>query len=369
MSSALSRVGQPAAPDLPFAERVIAWQRTHGRHALPWQNTRDPYRIWLSEIMLQQTQVATVIPYYERFLARYPDVASLAAAPDADVMALWAGLGYYTRARNLHRCAREIVAQWGGQFPPDAASIATLPGIGRSTAAAIAAFAYGERAAILDGNVRRVFARHFGIEGDPASTRVQQVMWRHADAELPALRAETEAQADAMRAYTQGLMDLGATLCTRGVPDCGRCPVRSTCVALREARQHELPTPRVRKVSPERTTHLLWIEHDGRILLERRPPTGIWGGLVSLPEFDGEDAVAACRRLGIPADAAHPQTPFLHVFTHFRLTATPWRIAAAEPGTLSDPAHTWVPLAELADAGLPAPIRKLLVTSAQGTLL
>jgi len=360
----------PATAALPFAERVIDWQRQHGRHTLPWQNTQDPYRIWLSEIMLQQTQVATVIPYYERFLARYPTVADLAAAPDEDVMALWAGLGYYTRARNLHRCAREIVAQWGGRFPPDAQSIATLPGIGRSTAAAIAAFGYGERAAILDGNVRRVFARHFGIEGDPTATRVQQVMWLHADAQLPAPRVDAQAQADAMRAYTQGLMDLGATLCTRGVPDCGRCPVRDTCVALREARQHELPTPRVRKVSPERATHLLWVEHEGRILLERRPPSGIWGGLLSLPEFDGADAAAACTALGVVPLDRRALPPFLHVFTHFRLTATPWRIAAAarpEPGPAS---HVWLPLEALADAGLPAPIRKLLLArEAQGELL
>lgn len=227
-----------------FAQRVITWQREHGRHTLPWQNTHDPYRIWLSEIMLQQTQVATVIPYYERFLTRFPDVASLAAAPEAEIMEMWAGLGYYTRARNLHRCAQLVMSDWGGRFPGSARDIETLPGIGRSTAAAVAAFAYGERSPILDGNVRRVFARHFGIEGDPASRAVQDRLWLRAEAELPAQDPVREREAEDMRAYTQGLMDLGATLCTRGVPDCGRCPVRGTCVALREARQHELPTPR-----------------------------------------------------------------------------------------------------------------------------
>ncbi|GAA5232680.1 A/G-specific adenine glycosylase [Verticiella sediminum] len=348
-----------------FAERIIRWQRSHGRHALPWQNTRDPYRIWLSEIMLQQTQVATVIPYYERFLARYPDVASLAAAPDADVMALWAGLGYYTRARNLHRCAREIVAQWEGRFPPDAERIATLPGIGRSTAAAVAAFAYGERAAILDGNVRRVFARHFGMAGDPASAKVQAGMWERADAELP---APGPAQADDMRAYTQGLMDLGATLCTRGVPDCARCPVRETCVALREARQHELPTPRKRKAVPERSAHLLWVEHRGRTLFERRPPSGIWGGLLSLPEFEGEDAAAACRRLGVEPGQIDRLDPFVHTFTHFRLTATPWRVAAAGIALREADRHEWLEPERLADGGLPAPIKKLLCDRRQGGL-
>ncbi len=343
-----------------FAQRVIAWQRQHGRHALPWQNTRDPYRIWLSEIMLQQTQVATVIPYYQRFLQRFPDVASLAAAPEAEVMELWAGLGYYTRARNLHRCAQQVMAIWGGRFPPTAQEIETLPGIGRSTAAAVAAFAYGERSAILDGNVRRVFARHFGIEGDPTSKAVLDTMWQHADAELPA-PGPPQQQADDMRAYTQGLMDLGATLCTRGIPDCGRCPVRGSCVALRQARQHELPTPRVRKAVPERSTHMLWVLHQGDILLERRPSPGIWGGLLSLPEFDGEDVPAACRRLGVEPGQIELLPAFTHVFTHFRLTATPWRINAQAIRLQEDAAHEWLPAQALRKAALPSPIRKLLL--------
>lgn len=346
-----------------FAHRIIAWQQEHGRHTLPWQGTRDPYRIWLSEIMLQQTQVATVIPYYERFLQRFPDVASLAAADQADVMELWAGLGYYTRARNLHRCAQRVMTDWAGRFPPDAAGIATLPGIGRSTAAAIAAFAYGERAAILDGNVRRVFARHFGIEGDPAGKAVQDLMWRQAEAELPPCTPAT--QADAMRAYTQGLMDLGATLCTRGgTPDCGRCPVRASCVALRQARQHELPTPRARKTTPERSTHMLWIRHGGLTLLERRPSAGIWGGLLSLPEFDGTDLPNACLRLGITPAGSHTLPPFVHTFTHFRLTVTPWQVDAAAPHLREDGTQVWLGPEELATAALPAPVRKLLLAHA-----
>lgn len=345
-----------------FAQRVIAWQRQHGRHTLPWQNTRDPYRIWLSEIMLQQTQVATVIPYYQRFLQRFPDVASLAAAPEAQVMELWAGLGYYTRARNLHRCAQQIMLAWDGRFPPTAREIESLPGIGRSTAAAIAAFAYGERSAILDGNVRRVFARHFGIEGDPGSKAVLDAMWRRADDELPP-RASTPAQeADDMRAYTQGLMDLGATLCSRGVPDCGRCPVRESCVALRQARQHELPTPRARKAVPQRATHMLWVVHQDNILLERRPSSGIWGGLLSLPEFDGEDIAGMCRRLGVEPGRIEALPAFTHVFTHFRLTATPWRVHAKTIHLQEDLAHEWLPSHTLSGAALPSPIRKLLLT-------
>lgn len=263
-----------------FAPRIVAWQRQHGRHDLPWQNTRDPYRIWLSEIMLQQTQVATVIPYYERFLQRFPDVAALAAAAQEDVMPYWAGLGYYARARNLHRCAQEIARDWNGRFPPSAEAIATLPGIGRSTAAAIAAFAYGERSPILDGNVKRVFTRHFGIAGDPARREIEQRLWALADAQVEA------APGLDMAAYTQGLMDLGATLCTRGKPACERCPVADTCVARREGRQAELPTPKARKAIPERETAMLVLQHQGAFLLQQRPEPGIWGGLWSLPEFD-----------------------------------------------------------------------------------
>jgi A/G-specific adenine glycosylase len=359
---------QPAAPDTPscpppastrgFAERVVTWQRQHGRHALPWQNTHDPYRIWLSEIMLQQTQVATVIPYYARFLEHFPTVADLAAAPQATVMELWAGLGYYARARNLHACAQQVVEKWGGRFPPTAKDIETLPGIGRSTAAATAAFAYGERSPILDGNVKRVFARHFGIHGDPTTRAVELRMWAIAEAALPPPGPDAP---DAMRSYTQGQMDLGATVCKRGEPDCGVCPVRATCVALREARQHELPTARVRKAVPERSTGMLIVEHARGVLLPRRPATGIWGGLLSLPEFEGSEPGGAFAQLGLPADAikrVDRLAPLSHTFTHFKLHITPWHVRTTSIGTL-DPAD-WIPVAALAGAALPAPVRKLI---------
>ncbi len=340
-----------------FAPRIVAWQASHGRHDLPWQRTQDPYRIWLSEIMLQQTQVATVIPYYQRFLERFPDVSALAAAQQEEVMPYWAGLGYYARARNLHRCAQAVMSEWGGRFPAAAEQIATLPGIGRSTAAAIAAFAYGERAPILDGNVKRVFTRHFGIEGDPARREVEQRLWALAEAQV------ADAPALDMAAYTQGLMDLGATLCTRGKPACGRCPVAATCIARRDARQAELPTPKARKAIPERQTGMLVLQRDGAILLQQRPAPGIWGGLWSLPEFEaGGDPALASRQLGLEPLQRYELAAFAHTFTHYRLHIKPWYLAVKPGAALAEPSlpQRWAGPAELPGMALPAPIRKLL---------
>lgn len=347
-----------------FAALIADWQARHGRHRLPWQNTRDPYRIWLSEIMLQQTQVATVIPYYERFLARFPDVGALAAASQEDVMPYWAGLGYYARARNLHRCAQEIMAHWNGRFPPDAERIASLPGIGRSTAAAIAAFAYGERSPIMDGNVKRVFARHFGIEGDPSKRETEQKLWQLADSLVAAVPSLD------MTAYTQGLMDLGATLCTRGKPDCSRCPVADSCIARRDGRQQELPTPKARRAVPERQTAMLVLEHEGAILLQQRPSPGIWGGLWSLPEFAAAgDARQASEALGLEPQAHYELAAFAHTFTHYRLHVRPWYVPVRAAGLRagSQP-ERWVPAAELGAVALPAPIRKLLLGLAEAGL-
>jgi len=356
--------------DPSFSRAVIDWQRTHGRHALPWQNTRDAYRIWLSEIMLQQTQVTAVLGYYARFLDRFPTVHDLAAAPAGDVMAHWSGLGYYTRARNLHACAKRVVADYDGVFPSDPALLADLPGIGRSTAAAIAAFSSGARAAILDGNVKRVFARVFGIDEYPGIKPVEDALWRRADALLP--------EGEGIEAYTQGLMDLGATLCTRGKPDCGRCPLQDRCVAFATGRTGELPVPKPKKATPERRALMLAVVDAGQVLLQQRPDSGIWGGLLSLPEYDGH--VALDEADAVPdatlADAAgefgtvaevEALLPLVHGFTHYRLHIQPYRIGLSARGA-TPAGHVWWALATIAEAPLPAPIKKLLAQLALPSL-
>ena len=339
-----------------FASRIVRWQRRHGRHDLPWQagetGTRDPYRVWVSEIMLQQTQVATVIPYFERFVARFPTLASLAAADENEVLALWSGLGYYSRARNLHAAARQVLDHHGGRLPADPATLARLPGIGRSTAAAIAALAFGRRAAILDGNVKRVLARHAGVAGWAGDGRVEAELWRLADARLPTRGIE---------AYTQGMMDLGAQVCTRGQPDCHACPVNADCIAYTQGRIAELPTPRPRKTLPEREVQMLLLIDRGELLLEKRPPRGIWGGLWSLPELDADaDPRRHCReRLGLTARTQAMLPRLSHGFTHFRLHIQPVRLdLAPRPATL--PGHLWLPPADALGAALPAPVRRLI---------
>lgn len=340
-----------------FATSVVGWQRDYGRHSLPWQGTRDPYRIWLSEIMLQQTQVATVIGYYERFLTRFPDICSLARADQADVMPYWAGLGYYARARNLHRCAQQMCRDWNGRFPDSAADIATLPGIGRSTAAAIAAFAYNERSPIMDGNVKRVFTRYFGIPGVTSTRAVEQALWSTADGMLKAAPAELD-----MAAYTQGLMDLGSDRCTRSRPDCPRCPLSATCYARIAGKQGELPTPKQRKASPERHCKMLVLNDGENVLLEQQPSPGIWGGLWSLPQYgSAEELSAACIELGHDGAAPQKMAGLLHVFTHFRLHIEPWYLEGtlSTPGT-AKPGQAWLPIAGLASTALPAPVKKIL---------
>ena len=331
-----------------FSERLIAWQKSAGRHDLPWQQTRDPYRIWLSEIMLQQTQVATVIPYFERFLARFPTLSDLAEAPPEVVIEHWAGLGYYARARNLHRCAQQLVAVDGEKWPISAAQLCALPGIGRSTAAAIAAFAFGQRAAILDGNVKRVLCRHFGIEGFPGQAAVERELWELAERLLPDAGIE---------AYTQGLMDLGATVCTRSRPRCEVCPLAATCVARLSDRQSELPATRPRAKLPERRAGFVLISDGQRLLLERRPPHGLWGGLLVPPE--GEVAVVL-PRLGLHAESRRELAPLKHTFTHFRLTLEPVLCIVKAPPILNEPGMQWVAIDTAAHAGVPTPIRKLI---------
>jgi A/G-specific adenine glycosylase len=354
--------------DPTFSQAVVDWQRAHGRHTLPWQNTRDAYRIWLSEIMLQQTQVAAVLGYYARFLERFPTVQALADAPSEDVMAHWSGLGYYTRARNLHACAKQVVRDYGGAFPDDPALLAGLPGIGRSTAAAIAAFSSGARAAILDGNVKRVFARVFGVDQYPGEKRVEDALWRRADALLPEVGIE---------AYTQGLMDLGATLCTRSKPDCARCPLQARCIAYATGRTAELPVRKPKKTTPEKRALMLALIDGGQVLLEQRPETGIWGGLLSLPEIDGHLALgearpneaavmAAASAFGL-VDEMQALLPLVHVFTHYKLHIVPYKVALAARGAASE-RHVWWDLAKIGEAPLPAPIKKLLLELGQPSL-
>ncbi len=352
-----------------FASRLVAWQKRHGRHGLPWQRSRDAYAIWLSEIMLQQTQVATVIPYYERFLRRFPTVRSLAQAPLDDVLTLWSGLGYYSRARNLHQAARRIVDTHGGRIPHDPETVQTLPGIGRSTAAAICVFAYGGRHAILDGNVKRVLARHGGVRGYPGEARVHEKLWRNAESLLPARD---------IVAYTQGLMDLGATVCSRAAPKCEQCPVRADCVALSKDVVDQLPGRKPSRVLPQRTTVMLLLRHAGEILLEQRAPRGIWGGLWSLPEMtdarDPDEVRMLCReRYGLTVTSIKKLSPVTHGFTHFKLDIEvlavqvkriPLKRTAVKKARASGPPCTrWLPIADAVAAALPAPVRKIILTN------
>jgi len=342
-----------------FAARVVRWQRTHGRNELPWQHTRDPYRVWLSEIMLQQTQVATVLDYYARFLARFPDVAALAQANLDEVLGLWSGLGYYSRARNLHACARAVVDAHGGEFPRRAQALQTLPGIGRSTAAAIASFCFGERVAILDGNVKRVLTRVLGFDGDLANASNEKQLWEHATGLLP--RRDV---AEAMPRYTQGLMDLGATVCTSRSPSCLLCPVQDMCVALREGAPEDYP---VKSRKLKRSAQSLWLllarSRSGAIWLEKRPSAGIWGGLYCPPVFESREALAAA----LPENAhgaLREETSFVHVLTHKDLHLHP--VSAALPkAALSRAGGNWFGHSEWPALGLPAPVRKLLGASNQ----
>jgi A/G-specific adenine glycosylase len=346
-----------SVPREPIAARVIAWQRRHGRHGLPWQGIRDPYRLWLSEVMLQQTQVATVLAYYPRFLERFADVHALAGAPLDDVLALWSGLGYYSRARNLHRCAQAVVAEHGGVFPRSAEALAALPGVGRSTAAAIAAFAYGERAAILDGNVKRVLTRVLGFGEDLALAAHERTLWQQAEALLPERGIE---------AYTQGLMDLGATLCSARAPACERCPLEAACVARREGHPERYPVKTRRTKRGSRHNALLWLSHADRVWLTQRPPKGVWAGLWTLPLFESIPALAALT--GRWPGQSDGLPPIDHALTHFDWHLEPWRhqlpvrLSVAKRGAIEAalPAGRWFTLAEALALGLPAPIRKLL---------
>ncbi len=339
-----------------FARRVVAWQRSHGRNNLPWQNTQDPYRVWLSEIMLQQTQVVTVMDYFGRFVARFPDVASLAHASLDDVLGLWSGLGYYSRARNLHRCAQMVVQQHGGAFPSKADVLETLPGIGRSTAAAIASLCFGEPVAILDANVKRVLTRVLGFDADLAKGAHVNALWDLASQMLPQLPGV----AAAMPRYTQGMMDLGATLCLPKNPDCAHCPVREDCAAARNGDPERYP---VRTRTLKRSSQAIWLlwaqSADGAVWLDKRPTPGVWAGLHCLPLFESEAAL----REAVPAKLQprlEPLPVFTHVLTHKDLFLHTWRLHMPKRTAVPWSHGRWLGAQEWAEVGLPAPVRKLL---------
>jgi A/G-specific adenine glycosylase len=340
-----------------FAQRLLQWFTVHGRHALPWQINPTPYRVWVSEVMLQQTQVATVIPYYARFMARFPDIATLAAAPLDEVLHLWTGLGYYARARNLQACARVLATQHGGVFPNQLAEIMTLPGIGRSTAGAILALSGGIRHPILDGNAKRVLARVFGIAGDPGSKSVLEALWERADACTPD---------QDVAAYTQGIMDLGATLCTRARPACTLCPMNMGCVAALEGRQMELPGRKMQRPRPAREATLLIAQSRSNgstaVLMERRPATGLWGGLWSPPQFANEgEALAWCAREFGDVKESQALAPIDHAFTHFDLRLKPLLVRGRQALQVLDrDDRLWYQLDAPPRVGLPQPILQLL---------
>lgn len=343
-----------------FAQRIIAWQKQHGRHDLPWQTkpnqAQNPYAIWVSEIMLQQTQVTAVIGYYQRFMARFPTIQSLAAAEQEEVLQHWSGLGYYSRARNLHHAAQTIMDDFAGEFPQDFTAMQSLSGIGRSTAAAIAAFAFHQVQTILDGNVKRVLARHFAIEGWPGTPSIEKSMWTLAESLLP--------QHD-MVAYTQGLMDLGATLCTRSKPACNACPLNTSCLAHAQQRVQQLPTPKPKKISPQKHTTMLILRHGNDVLLQKRPTQGIWGGLWSLPEIDMQTIAtdAALTIFGLQVETQEPMPVLQHAFTHYKLDILPQPLDVLNKPINAPVANTiWLPIEDAIGAAIPTPVRKILLS-------
>lgn len=341
-----------------FAEKLIAWQQVHGRHDLPWQQTRDPYAVWVSEIMLQQTQVSAVIGYYDRFMQRFPTIASLAQAEQDEVMRYWSGLGYYSRARNLHHAAQTIMREHGGIFPKDFDTIQTLKGIGRSTAAAISVFAFNQRQTILDGNVKRVLARLYAVNGWPGSPEVEKKLWQIAEQLLPE---------QGLPAYVQGLMDFGATLCTRSKPRCVECPMQTQCQAYQQQQVAQFPSPKPRKALPEKQVTMLMIVDAGEILLERRPNQGIWGGLWSLPELSSTQIAVphVQQTLGMETETLEVLPVLWHTFTHFKLEIIPQPLQLTGRRPSLPPNMQWLGLTDAIAAALPTPVRTLIKTLKQ----
>ena len=342
-----------------FAPTLLAWFDRHGRKDLPWQHPRTPYRVWISEIMLQQTQVSTVIPYFERFVTRFAHVRDLAAAPLDEVLRLWAGLGYYARARHLHRAAVEIVERHGGELPAELPALTALPGIGRSTAGAILSLGFGRPAPILDGNVKRLWCRLHHIDTWPGEAATQRRLWRLSETHLPTRRA-----AD----YTQALMDFGATVCTRTRPRCGDCPFESCCQARQAGAETRLPASRPRRVLPRRSACWLILRDDRqRIYLERRPPVGLWAGLWSFPEWPDSEALRRdCRRYGLRSESLTPLPPRHHAFTHFRLCYRPVLADVNHIDRCHDREGAWHTLPEALALALPTPVKQLVAELGEG---
>lgn len=340
-------------PSFSFSNALLKWFDEHGRKNLPWQHPIAPYRVWLSEVMLQQTQVETVIPYFERFLKKFPSVKALAKAPLDDVLHLWTGLGYYARARNLHKCAQLVVSEYKGKFPSDVEQLVELPGIGKSTACAISSIAFGQATAILDGNVKRVLTRFHAVEGWPGKPKVEKMLWQYADSHMPQERC-----AD----YTQAIMDLGATLCTRSSPNCPACPMQDNCEAyLGDEDVTKYPEKKPRKATPEKSTTMLIVrDQKDRILLEQRPTQGIWGGLWSFMEFDStENALTYCQQLGKVGEH-ESWSEITHVFSHYKLKITPLLVTLNSALSVQEDGKQWVTLEESLNLGLAAPVKRLI---------
>ncbi|HEB56429.1 MAG TPA: adenine DNA glycosylase [Gammaproteobacteria bacterium] len=347
-------------PDSTIAQTLLTWFEQHGRHDLPWQHPRTPYRVWVSEIMLQQTQVASVIPYFKRFMDSFPDIRHLAHADEDKIMQHWSGLGYYARARNLHRAAQHILEHHAGAFPENIDDALALPGIGRSTAAAILAQACGQRHAILDGNVKRVLTRLYAIEGWPGQKTVADQLWTLSENITPWQR---------LADYTQAIMDFGATLCRRSQPRCEHCPISDHCQAFRQNQTQHYPSPKPRKKLPVKTTRMLLLKNkQGHILLLKRPPSGIWGSLWSLPECHHDiDITNFCReQLGIKASQMKTGKVLRHSFSHFHLDITPVTAHACPSGhaVMASNERVWYNSRQPDSHGLPAPVKRLLEQTA-----
>ena len=337
-----------------FANRILSWFDSHGRKDLPWQQGKTPYSVWVSEIMLQQTQVKTVIPYYQKFMRRFPDILTLANAPQDEVLHHWTGLGYYARARNLQKAAQVIRDQYDGKFPQDINDVIALPGIGRSTAGAVLSLACAQHHSILDGNVKRVLARYFAVDGWPGKKDVEQALWQYADSLTPNSRTGD---------YTQAMMDMGATICTRSKPKCDSCPLQQNCLAFAQGRQSELPGKKPKKDIPVRTTVMLIPMWQSQVLIYQRPPSGLWGGLWGFYEADSLDTLdATAQQLALGQYTRLTLEPFRHTFSHFHLDIQPVILLLEQPSSsqVNEKQQIWYDLLKQPNVGLAAPTKKLL---------